>query len=733
MTLELGVAWLWDKYGKEIVDKALGAAKKEWASFRWNHAATQYHSRLKEQHSRMRVLGKPEPVSLEGIFTDVYILDRPTALRRFNIEQLKKAHEENRPLFDDVPRLNALQLAKEKDRLFILGKPGAGKTTLLSYLTLQALDNKIEKIPIFLSLHEWSNSGLGLMAFVVRQFEICTFPDARLFIEHVLNKGWAMMLFDGLDEVKAENEGRVRLTMALNDFVKQYPKNKHLITCRIAASDYAFQDFTDVEIADFDPAQVETFARKWFTDSPSKGERFLTELDKPEHRGLRELAQIPLLLALLCLAFEDTLTFPPRRNEIYEEALEALLKKWDASRIIERDDVYRALSLGRKRQLFAHIAAEYFEKGEIFFRQDDLARRVESFVARLPAAEGRESSAPDGETILKAIELQHSIFVERAHYIYSFSHLTLQEYFTARYIVDNAAKGALARLIDHHLTDPRWREVFLLTAGMLSDADAFFSLFRGAIDRLIIEDKQLIKMIKWAGDKALDYKEIGHPAVARASARATAEIGDLALDLARARALDLDRALALDLAHALALALDRAFALDLDRALAHARALALDLALDRDRASDLAFALAFARDRNHALAHALARARDRDPNEYFIGLIRVTLKASEEMDLADLNKALRGLRVPKNNAPEAQWQDLAKELQAVMIRHRNIGYDWNLTDAQHERLDQYDTATILLAECLQLAAVSNRKAIEESLLLPPGEWSLVSTDASRNG
>ena len=79
-------AWLWDTYGKEIVDKAIGAAKKQWENFRWDRAATNYHGRLKEQHSTMRVLGKPEPVSLEGVFTDAYILDRPTALHRFDIE-----------------------------------------------------------------------------------------------------------------------------------------------------------------------------------------------------------------------------------------------------------------------------------------------------------------------------------------------------------------------------------------------------------------------------------------------------------------------------------------------------------------------------------------------------------------------------------------------------------------------------------------------------------------------
>ena len=487
-------AWLWDTYGKEIVDKLAGAAKKQWENFRWDRAAADYHGRLKEQHSTMRVLGKSEPVSLEGIYTDAYILDRPTALRRFDIEQLQKAYGENQPLSDEANRLNALQLAKEKDRLFILGKPGAGKTTFLRYLVLQALHNKIEKIPIFLSLHECSLSGLDLMPFIVRQFEICAFPEPEAFIKHLLRKGWAMILFDGLDEVNAEGHQRAKLTTAINNFIKQYPKNKHLITCRIAASDYAFDRFTDVEIADFDDEQVKIFVRKWFSDSFQKGERFLAELRKSGLRGLRELAQTPLLLTLLCLAFEDTLTFSPRRAEIYEEALEALLKKWDTSRNIKRDEVYQALTLGRKRQLFARLAAEYFERGETFFRQDDLARRVESFMAKLPAVE--VGDILDGETIVKAIELQHGIFVERARYIYSFSHLTLQEYFTARYIVDNAAEGTLARLINHHLTDRRWREVFLLTAGMLSDADAFFRLFREAIDRLIVGDEQLIKMTK---------------------------------------------------------------------------------------------------------------------------------------------------------------------------------------------------------------------------------------------
>ena len=38
---------------------------------------------------------------------------------------------------------------------------------------------------------------------------------------------------------------------------------------------------------------------------------------------------------------------------------------------------------------------------------------------------------------------------------------------------------------------------------------------------------------------------------------------------------------------------------------------------------------------------------------------------------------------------------------------------------QQQRINQYERGTVLLAECLKLAAVSDRKAIENRLLLPP--------------
>jgi hypothetical protein len=280
MALDSVGAWLWDKFGKDITDKALDKAKERWQEFKWTDAAQKYRERMKELYSTTRMLGKPDPISLEGIFTDVYLLDRPTASLRFNIEELRQRQQENESAKYEVKRVSALRLASAHNRLFILGKPGAGKTTFLKYLTLQATEGKLNRVPIFVSLNIWANSGLELMPFIVRQFEICAFPDAQAFIEHLLQSGQAMVCFDGLDEVNEAEHLRSKITRAITDFTNQYAQNKQLITCRIAATDYTFGKFTYVEMADFTLKQVQSFVGKWFGSESDRAERFLKGLQK---------------------------------------------------------------------------------------------------------------------------------------------------------------------------------------------------------------------------------------------------------------------------------------------------------------------------------------------------------------------------------------------------------------------------------------------------------------------
>jgi predicted NACHT family NTPase len=84
---------------------------------------------------------------------------------------------------------------------------------------------------------------------LLEQFAICNFPKADSFIAYLLEKGTAILLLDGLDEVNQEHQQKV--IKAVKDFCKKYDKTQCLITCRVAAADYSFETFKYTEVADF--------------------------------------------------------------------------------------------------------------------------------------------------------------------------------------------------------------------------------------------------------------------------------------------------------------------------------------------------------------------------------------------------------------------------------------------------------------------------------------------------
>ena len=184
--------------------------------------------------------------------------------------------------------------------------------------------------------------------------------------------------------------------------------------------------------------------------------------------------------------------------------------------------------------------------------------------------------------------------------IYSFGHLTFQEYFTARYLAELDVVDMLKILVDRFLYEDKWKEVFLLVASMLPKADKLLVQMMGK-NRALLRDEQLNKLLI-DNQSLLLEKASKYPSVMRESYGLYYLISlSLALSLARARAQAQALSLALSLAQtqaqaralSLALSLDLDLARDRDRALA--RALARDLDLDLDLARDLDLDLA--RDR----------------------------------------------------------------------------------------------------------------------------------------
>lgn len=769
---------------KEQARTSSGKALEErFQIFDWAKAEQAYLDKVVKLYDRIRILGNSVDVPLGNLFTQVYILDKPTARYRHDIEELhKRGHDRLDFQWQPGERIHGLDLVKTGQNLFILGKPGAGKTTFLKYITIQAARKLLPRIPIFVSLNQWADSRWGkgdkaaLLPFLIEQVDICNFPDAALFVDYLLREGRVLILFDGLDEVKQEKDQHRRLTHLLQDFAHHYDRSQHLITCRIAASDYAFTGFVDVEVADFTPDQVREYAHKWFGEQDTKIDTFTTELARPENKGLAELCNTPLLLSMLCLTFDNTMRFPPNRAELYEDALETLLRKWDSSRQIQRDEIYRELSHKRKLQLLMNIAVSTFQRGELFFRQRDLEKWIVDYLSKLPGAP--PADILDGTTLLKAIEAQHNILVERVQGIYSFSHLTFQEYLTARYLAENQGKEKIDNLIHAHLTDQRWREVFLLTTSLLDDADNFVTTLRTTTDGLLVDVPTLICLLTWAHDQTTAVRasvELRHAVelayifldraiafihasereherrltvsftrgLARSQSRLRSRfhsisvVRESAIAFAGARAIEQNRSIALANAITLALSLARESANKFENLTSRylvraieserepgslsARSCALELARATAPSVGFDFGLYYAWAYANLFANEVFDLEYwQAPMQEFPSLLQVVAGLADDAKLAALAQYLRAMPMSLPRVDGYSWQQYAVALFPILRDERALRCEWKFSNKEIYKLNDYFYANELLVQCLKVAAVSNRDEVLQKLLLPPG-------------
>jgi predicted NACHT family NTPase len=490
----------------------------------------QRYSKIQDQCGTLHILDVSRPIDLDELYVRVNILDEPTSYLRLDLSDFPSIYNPKTDEFDRLglgkirqARVPGLQAVNKYQKLMVLGKPGAGKSTFLQHIAIQCNHGKFQhdRVPIFIRLKGFaekakSTEDFNFFRYIEQEFDSCGVEGK--YLVKILNYGRALILLDGLDEVSDKTDNEV--IKGIREFTEKFHKNHFIITCRIAAYEFRFAGFTDIEVADFNQPQIEDFAEKWFIAVhkllPQQGQEqaklFIEKLNRRENRPIRELAVTPVLLILTCLVFQTKADFPSNRSELYKQGLDILLVRWDEARGISRDEVYRYLSLSNKINLLGYIASITFEQNEYFIKEIKLRNLIAEFLSQLGSFHipGIERLNISG-SILKAMEVQHGLVVERAWEIYSFSHLTFQEYFSALGFarrIGHTNELKISRKIIEYAKETRWTEVFLLVYGTLTDEECFH--IKQVIDSILESEKKLQEFLIWLNQKTsaeIDFYE----------------------------------------------------------------------------------------------------------------------------------------------------------------------------------------------------------------------------------
>lgn len=441
-----------NKVWKKIEDRATQQAA-DWIINSVTSFALRFPSRykrlIKNEYGIFNVRGlgllNTYTLPLEHVFVDLRI--DPSNPQKFNLNPIAtKELISSRTIWEVLRVYDSTDF--EAKSIAIIGPPGSGKTTLLQHvaLTLATKRHRQHKIqartPIFLSIRNHVNDiakdNVPLGALVQHHFSdekiFAGLAPPRGWFDKKLQKGSCLVLLDGLDEV-AESEKRRQVSAWIDIQVKNYPRCRFIVTARPQGYREAPLERGDVlEVQPFTDRQVQTFVKNWylaneFISSGGKdieGIRFRAAKDAKDlldrlskQTSLYALTVNPLLLTMISMVHRYHGALPGSRIELYAEICEVLLGRWRQARGIKE-----SLNARQKLVVLRLLAAFMMVNKRRDIKTKDVATIIELPLRRI-------GFTFQAEQFLEELQSGSGLFIERDLGVWSFAHLTFQEYLAA--------------------------------------------------------------------------------------------------------------------------------------------------------------------------------------------------------------------------------------------------------------------------------------------------------------
>jgi energy-coupling factor transporter ATP-binding protein EcfA2 len=441
----------------------------------------QYYQYLRYQHRDFDVKGLSTlatyALELNQVFVELNIDPTTFIQMSANPIQVPRTLQEGSHAIWDY--LVSAPLAKQ--HLVIIGPPGSGKTTLLKHITLTLVSHRKHshhnyrgkiphKLPILLFLRDHVNSIKDMPDFSLvealndhlRKWEQPEPPAG--WIKRRLMSGRCLIMLDGLDEV-AELETRQKVVDWVQKQMAAFNQNRFLITSRpFGYRSNPLSNVATLEVRPFSYEQVERFVHQWYLaneimskqkDDPgvrmrarADAKKLLQELRNAP--ALFDLTVNPLLLTMIATVHRYGGELPSNRVALYAEICEVFLGKRQKARgqILELTPDQMQLVL---QPLAYHLMCEGIR---------DIAPSEAQAVIEEPLAQVNSQMLP--QAFLRLVENTSGLLLERENGIYSFAHLTFQEYLAASHLREKQLGDKLIA----HVGESWWQETIRLYCAM---------------------------------------------------------------------------------------------------------------------------------------------------------------------------------------------------------------------------------------------------------------------------
>lgn len=394
------------------------------------------------------------------------------------------------------------KILSEGNRAAILAKPGGGKSTLIRRLALAyAYPSRKKEVDDHLPDENWfpvyircrdlgeilPGSILDSIFSIINRAELSRYREAfERLIEEQLEQGRMLLLIDGLDEI-ADEKKRICFVDQLYSFVNAYPSVHLIVTSREAGfravSGKLGSYCRQYTIADLDEKRIYQLSKNWhraLIDNPRQAKEDSENVCRIilQDSRITALARNPLLLTTLLFVRRWLGYLPTKKCQLYQEMIKLLLVSWNAG-------AHNKMDMDETEPQLAFVAYCMTKAGKQTIRRAELIRYIAEARRARPDLLGYTEISP--AAFIVQVEERSSILIQQGleedergnlEPSYEFSHLSFQEYLTAKAISENwlpeddqqRPEKVYLTILKKNSRKVQWREVIPLTAVLLKSA-----------------------------------------------------------------------------------------------------------------------------------------------------------------------------------------------------------------------------------------------------------------------